>query len=111
MKAFPDPTGAIRDVGITCALVVHLQVAVSAVAEEFRAAGSEVGEPGDELLGRRGAGLFEVDCGHVRSFLSWYCNIHSSFGSQLPLRTRDNPGLRSRASDQDCPGCITGATS
>ena len=54
----------LRDVGLTGALVVHLEILVGAVAEELRAARPEVGEPVDELLGRRGRRLLEVDRGH-----------------------------------------------
>jgi hypothetical protein len=46
---------------------VHLEVSVGTVAEELRAARPEVGEPGEELLGRRGRGLVEVDRGRASS--------------------------------------------
>jgi hypothetical protein len=39
---------------------MHLEVLVGAVAEELRAARPEVGQPGDELLGRRGGRLVEM---------------------------------------------------
>jgi hypothetical protein len=32
--------------------MVHLEILVGAVAKELRAAGPEIGEPGDVLLGR-----------------------------------------------------------
>jgi hypothetical protein len=43
---------------------MHLEVVVRAVAEQFRAARSEVGEPGNEPLGRHGGRLMKVDRGH-----------------------------------------------
>jgi hypothetical protein len=44
---------------------MHLHVFVGTVAEEFPAAGPEVGEPGDVLLGSQAGCLMEMDCGHV----------------------------------------------
>src|SRR6185503_15065027 len=48
---------------------MYLQVLVRAIAKELRAARTEIGEPGDELLGSRGSCLFEVNCGHVSSLV------------------------------------------
>jgi hypothetical protein len=42
---------------------MHLEVLVGAVAKQLRAARSEVGEAGDELLGRRGRDLLEMQGG------------------------------------------------
>ena len=44
--------------------MMHIQVFVGAVAKELRAAGPEVGEPGDILRGCQGSCLMQVDCGH-----------------------------------------------
>src|SRR6201996_8038173 len=51
MQALPDAARALSDVGLSPALVMHLEVPIGTVREELRAAGSEVGEPGNELLG------------------------------------------------------------
>ncbi len=51
MQSFPDATRSFRDVGLRAATVMDLEVLVSAVAKELRAARPEVGEPGDVLLG------------------------------------------------------------
>src|SRR5437867_11701758 len=67
VQAFPGAAGALGDVGLFGALVMHLEVLVGAVAKELRAARPEVGEPGDELLGRRRGRLVEVDRGHACS--------------------------------------------
>jgi hypothetical protein len=69
VQAFPDAAGALRDVGLIGALVMHLEVLVGAVAKELLAARPEVGQPGDYLLGRRGRVLVEVDRGHACSLL------------------------------------------
>jgi hypothetical protein len=44
---------------------MHLEVVVSAIREQLRAARSEVSEPGDELFRGCGGRLAEVDGGHV----------------------------------------------
>src|SRR6478752_524774 len=66
---------------------MHLEVAVGAVAEEFCAARPEVGEPGDELRGRRGGLLVEVDRGHgvLRSLKTLFPE-HSLLASTVPVR-------------------------
>jgi hypothetical protein len=51
------------------AAVVNLEVVVGAVAKELRAAWPEVGEAGDELLGRGGSRLVKVDRGHVSTVI------------------------------------------
>ena len=92
----PEPSVTSASVG---ALVVHLQVVVGAVAEELRAARPEVGEPGDELLGRRGGRLVDVDRGHACSLLGGDVASTSSFGPSIatPLRaSEEEPLLRSR---------------
>jgi hypothetical protein len=48
---------------------MHLEVIVGTVWEELLAARAELGEPGDELLRRRGGRLVKVDGGHGCSFL------------------------------------------
>src|SRR5262249_60655102 len=65
VQAFPDAARTFRDVRLRTALRMHLEVLVSAVAEKLRAPGSEVGEPGDILLGRQGCCLVQVDRGHA----------------------------------------------
>src|SRR6185503_17414728 len=55
-------------VGMVGPLVMHLEVLVGAVWKQLRAAGPEVRERGDELLGRRGGRRVEVDGGHASSF-------------------------------------------
>ena len=64
MQTFPDTARTLGDVGLTRALVMHLEVRIDAVCKELRPARSEVGEPGDELLGGRRGRLVEVDRGH-----------------------------------------------
>jgi hypothetical protein len=54
VQSFPDAVRALRDVGLIGAAVMNLEVFVGAIAKELRAARPEVGEPGDELLRRRG---------------------------------------------------------
>jgi hypothetical protein len=46
------------------AQAVHFEVAIGAVREELGTARSEVGEPGDELLGGGSCRLVEVKGGH-----------------------------------------------
>jgi hypothetical protein len=53
VQTFPDAVRALRDVGLTGTLIVHLEVLVGAVAKQPERPGSEVGERRDELLGRR----------------------------------------------------------
>src|SRR5262249_39787485 len=53
VQPFPDAICTFRDVGLGGAAVVHLEVLVSTVAKELRAARPEVGEPGDVLLWRQ----------------------------------------------------------
>src|SRR5262249_2404499 len=65
VQAFPDAARSLGDVGPGGTLGVHLEVLVGAVAEHLRAAGSEVDERGEELLGRGGGGPGGVDRGHV----------------------------------------------
>src|SRR5262249_42492165 len=62
-----DSARALGDVGLGRPLLVHLEVLVGATAEQLRAARPEVGEPGDELCGRRARRLVEVDRGHAYS--------------------------------------------
>jgi len=65
-----SPTkSSLRDVGLFESLAMHPEIVVSAVAKELRSARPEVGEPGDELLGRRGGRLVEVNRGHAGSSL------------------------------------------
>src|SRR5258705_7988953 len=61
LQMFPDAARAFGDVSLRPAVVMHLEVLISAVAKKFRAARPKVGEPGDELLGRQRGSLVEVD--------------------------------------------------
>jgi len=53
VQSFPDAVRAFRDIGFIGSTVMDLEVFVGAVAKDLRAARTEVGEAGDELLGRR----------------------------------------------------------
>src|SRR3954452_16920162 len=66
-QSFPDATRALRDIGLAGALGMHLEIAVGTVFKELCAARSEVGEAGDELLGRRSGRLLKVEGGHASS--------------------------------------------
>jgi hypothetical protein len=66
VQALPDAARTFSDVRLRAALRMHLEVLVSAVAEKLRAAGPEVGEPGNVLLRRQGCCLVQLDCGHAR---------------------------------------------
>ena len=61
VQAFPNAARAFRDIGLRAAEMMHLQIIVGAVAEEFRAARPEVGESGSVLLGRQRRCLMEVN--------------------------------------------------
>src|SRR3954449_9580304 len=70
VQPFPHAPRARRDIRLTGALVMNLEVAVGTVFKECLAARPEVGEPGNELLGRRGCGRLEVKGGHhVRPYI------------------------------------------
>src|SRR5205814_8755700 len=64
----PDAAGALRDVGVRRASVMHLQVIVAAAAKELRAAGPEIRQSGEELLGCCAGRLVKVDGRHAGSF-------------------------------------------
>jgi hypothetical protein len=49
--------GALGDVGLFGAPVMHFEIFVGAITKKFRAARPEIGQPGDELLRSRGGGL------------------------------------------------------
>src|SRR4030095_6147465 len=51
VQAFPDAARALGDVRFFGALTMHLEVLVGTVAKELRAARTEAGYPGAELLG------------------------------------------------------------
>src|SRR4029450_2206685 len=68
MQPFPNPTRALSNVGIVRAQLMHVEVLIGAITEELLATRTEVGEPGDELFGRRRGRQFEVNCGHRCSF-------------------------------------------
>ena len=51
MQPFPNTTRAFGDVSLPTTKMVDLEIVVGAVAEEFRAARPEVGEPGNVLFG------------------------------------------------------------
>jgi hypothetical protein len=61
VEAFPGTTRAFCDFRLRGAAVMHLEVLVGAVGKQPRAARSEVGEPGDELLGHQRGCLVEVN--------------------------------------------------
>jgi hypothetical protein len=50
---------------------MHLEILVGGIAEEFGAAGAEIGEAGDILLWRQGGCSMEMDRGHL-SLLHWF---------------------------------------
>jgi hypothetical protein len=52
MQTFPNSVRTFGDVGLGVSAMVHLEILVGAVAKDLRAAGPEIGEPGDVLLGR-----------------------------------------------------------
>jgi len=60
----PEPSVTSASFG---AQAMHLEVPVGAVAKELLTARPEVGEPGDELLGRRGGDLVKMDGRHAYS--------------------------------------------
>ena len=51
VQAFPDAAGAFRYISLCAAQLMHLEVFVGTVAKELRTTRSEVGKPGDVLLG------------------------------------------------------------
>src|SRR5262245_10118221 len=61
VQTLPYAARALRDVRVRGTAVMHFEVLVGAVAKQRRAARPEVGEPGNELLRRRGRVLMEVD--------------------------------------------------
>ena len=52
-QSFPNAGRALCDIGVIRAFLMDLQILIGGIAKEFLAARSEVGEPCDELLGRR----------------------------------------------------------
>jgi hypothetical protein len=60
VEALPDALGPFLDVGLGLASRKDLEVVVGAVAEDLRSARAEVGQPSDELLGRCGGRLLEL---------------------------------------------------
>src|ERR1700722_19294211 len=75
VQPVPYAVRAFGDVGRTGALVVHLEIAVGAVGEDLRATRPEVGEPGEELLGRRGGRLVKMDRGHGGVLYRGVCSL------------------------------------
>src|SRR5262245_24753622 len=67
VEPLPHATGTLRDVCVSGAAVMDLEVIVRAVAEDLRPAGTKVDERGEELLWRRGGGLMEMKRSHVYS--------------------------------------------
>jgi TetR/AcrR family transcriptional repressor of nem operon len=65
VQALPDAARTLRYVGLGTPLLMNFQVLVGTVAEELRAAGPEVGEAGNVLLGRQAGCLVKMDGGHV----------------------------------------------
>src|SRR5438093_13435378 len=83
---------------MTGALVVHLEITVAAVGEDLRAARPEVGEPGQELLGRRGGRLMKADRGQDVLLdrdlcsLPWSCPGGLVASAYTPVLARVNTG-------------------
>src|SRR5215471_3542235 len=72
---------------------MHLEVLVRAVGKELLAPRSEVGEPGDVLLGRQGGCLVEMKRGH-RRLLTW------------AVSHRSLPQVKNRDSHFGIPGAV-----
>src|SRR5262249_19048085 len=83
---------AFGDVGVLVAERVDDELVVGALAEDLRAARTEVGEAGDPLLGGEGRGLVEVQGGHGCSFELGGSFAVDSFPPAGLGRTRANPG-------------------
>ena len=69
VQALPDAARALRDIGFVGTFVVHLEVAVGAVAKDLRAVRTEVRERRDKSLGRRCRRLAEMNGRHLCSFV------------------------------------------
>jgi hypothetical protein len=52
MQTFPVSFRSLGDIGLGGLARVYLEIFAGAVVEDLRAAGSEISEPGDVLLGR-----------------------------------------------------------
>src|SRR5262245_4626713 len=101
MQAFPDAARALGDVGLCGAALMHLEVLVGAVAEQLRAAGPEIGEPGDVLFGCRRCRPMKMQRSHVCSYFggsvparsaTMYAAYQSGqFGSAAPIRFSCSP--------------------
>jgi hypothetical protein len=52
VQAFKDAARTFGDIGLKTAAVMQLEVLIRTVSKELRATRSEIGEPGDVLLGR-----------------------------------------------------------
>src|SRR5262245_36392755 len=94
MQAFPDAARALGDVGLCEAALMHLEVLVGAVAEQLRAAGPEIGEPGDVLFGCRRCRLMKVQRSHVCSL---FCRGRESAESPRCCRSRSRRRVARRA--------------
>ena len=74
---------------------MHFEVVVGAVAKELRAARPEVDERREEVHGRRGRGLVQMDCSHAASVNLW----RTSLRTPLPEgKDRSRP----RATNRGC---------
>src|SRR5215470_11970673 len=69
VQAFPDAGRALGDISLGGALGMHLEVPVGAVTPDLGAVRPEVGQPGQELPGRRGGRLVQLDRGHGGSWI------------------------------------------
>src|SRR5262249_4592939 len=69
VQAFPDAARTLGDIGMRGASLMNLHVLVGAVAKELRAAGTEVREPGDVLIGRQRGRLMKMQRSHLSSLL------------------------------------------
>src|SRR5262245_27154579 len=92
-QALPHTTRALGDVGMTRPLVVHLEVAVGAVAEEVRPARTEVGESRYVLLRRRGRRRMHVDRGHKHTSAGYELMVCSRRLERTREFTSATPGL------------------
>ncbi len=89
VQAFPDAARAFGDVGLRAAQAMHLHVIVGAVAEELRAPGAEVCQPGDVLLGGQGGCVVEVNGRHA-------CSLQREFEIRISNRSLSSTKGNSR---------------
>jgi hypothetical protein len=91
MQAFPDTTGALRDVGVIGTLAVHLEILVGAVGNSFERPGPKSVSPATNCSGvavvvwRRW--IVDMACSLIGSLLT----VHSLLGSGDPSRLCKTP--------------------